>query len=46
MCEVRPHRQPLAPEEAARQLRGEVKAGRMDGDVVEAVLGAAGHRAM
>ena len=39
-----PSRRALAPEAAARELRAEVKAGRMDGDVVEAVLGAAGHR--
>ena len=45
MCEPRPHREALAPEvERLRELRAEVKAGRMDGDVVEAVLGVAGHR--
>ena len=44
MCEPRPHRDVLRPERAAAELRAEVKAGRMDGDVVEAVLGAAGHR--
>jgi len=44
MCEPRPHREALSPEVAARELRAEVKAGRMDGEVVEAVLGAAGHR--
>ena len=44
MREPRPHREPLTPERAASELRAEVKAGRMDGDVVEAVLGAAGHR--
>ena len=44
MCEPRPHREALLPEVAAKELRAEVKAGRMDGDVVEAVLGAAGHR--
>ena len=44
MCEPRPHREALTPEVAAKELRAEVKAGRMDGDVVEAVLGAAGHR--
>jgi HD-GYP domain-containing protein (c-di-GMP phosphodiesterase class II) len=42
--EPRPHRDALSPEQAAAALRGEVKAGRMDGDAVEAVLGAAGHR--
>lgn len=44
MCEPRPYRDALTGEKAARELRTEVKAGRMDGDVVEAVLGAAGHR--
>ena len=44
MCELRPYREALLPEVAAKELRGEVKAGRMDGDVVEAVLGTAGHR--
>jgi HD-GYP domain-containing protein (c-di-GMP phosphodiesterase class II) len=44
MCEPRPHRPALAPPDAARQLRTEVRAGRLDGDAVEAVLGAAGHR--
>jgi HD-GYP domain-containing protein (c-di-GMP phosphodiesterase class II) len=44
MCEPRPYRDALSPEQAAAELRGEVKAGRMDGDAVEAVLGAAGHR--
>ena len=44
MREPRPHRERARPEQAARELRAEVKAGRMDGDVVEAVLGAAGHR--
>src|SRR5262249_8001185 len=44
MREPRPHRQALTADQAAAELRGEVKAGRMDGDAVEAVLGAAGHR--
>jgi HD-GYP domain-containing protein (c-di-GMP phosphodiesterase class II) len=44
MCEPRPHRDALSATEAAAELRGEVKAGRLDGDAVEAVLGAAGHR--
>ena len=34
----------VPPEEAARELRGEVTAGRLDGDAVDAVLRAAGHR--
>jgi len=44
MCEPRPYRDALMPEVTAKELRAEVKAGRMDGDVIEAVLGAAGHR--
>ncbi len=44
MCEPRPHRPAWAGEAAARELRAEVKAGRLDGDAVEGVLGAAGHR--
>jgi HD-GYP domain-containing protein (c-di-GMP phosphodiesterase class II) len=46
MCEPRPHREALPPEIAAKELRSEVRSGRMDGDVVEALLGAAGHRAV
>ena len=44
MTELRPHRPALAPEEAAAELRAEVAAGRLDGDAVDAVLRAAGHR--
>ena len=44
MCQPRPYRDALMPEVAAKELRADAKAGRMDGDVVEAVLGAAGHR--
>ena len=44
MCEPRPHREALRPEIAAKELRSEVRRRRMDGDVVEAILGAAGHR--
>ncbi len=44
MCEVRPYRPALSPEQAAAELRADVKAGRLDGDVVEAVLAVAGHR--
>jgi HD-GYP domain-containing protein (c-di-GMP phosphodiesterase class II) len=46
MCEPRPYRDPLVPEVTAKELRAEAKAGRMDGDVVESVLGAAGHRVL
>jgi HD-GYP domain-containing protein (c-di-GMP phosphodiesterase class II) len=44
MVEPRPYREALSADHAASELRAEVKAGRMDGDVVEALLGAAGHR--
>ncbi len=43
MIEPRPHRAARPPDEAAAELRGEVRAGRLDSDAVEAVLGAAGH---
>jgi DNA-binding NarL/FixJ family response regulator len=42
--EPRPHRPAYPPEAAARELESEVKAGRLDGEAVQAVLGAAGHR--
>jgi DNA-binding CsgD family transcriptional regulator len=44
MREPRPHRPARSAEEAAAELRADVTAGRYDGEVVEAVLGAAGHR--
>ena len=44
MTEPRPHRLALSPEEAAEELRREVRAGRLDGDAVHAVLAEAGHR--
>jgi HD-GYP domain-containing protein (c-di-GMP phosphodiesterase class II) len=44
MREPRPHRPALTAGEAAAELRAEVKAGRLDGDAVESVLAAAGHR--
>jgi len=44
MTELRPHREARSPEEAAALLRTEVAAGRLDGDAVNAVLRAAGHR--
>ena len=46
MREPRPHRPERSAEEAAAELRADVKAGRQEGDAVEAVLGAAGHRVM
>ncbi len=45
MTEPRPHRGPLEPGDASRQLRAEAVAGRLDGQAVDAVLAAAGHRA-
>jgi HD-GYP domain-containing protein (c-di-GMP phosphodiesterase class II) len=44
MLEPRPHREARTADDAAAQLRAEVRAGRLDGDAVEAVLSAAGHR--
>src|SRR5579872_399974 len=44
MTEPRPHRPARAPEVAAEELRREVRAGRLDGDAVHAVLAEAGHR--
>jgi HD-GYP domain-containing protein (c-di-GMP phosphodiesterase class II) len=44
MCEPRPHRPALDAARAAAELRAEASAGRFDAEVVEAVLGAAGHR--
>lgn len=43
MTEARPHREALGTEEAAAELRGEVRAGRIDADAAEDVLTAAGH---
>ncbi len=45
MLEHRPHRPARSQQEAAVELRAEVRAGRIDGDAAEAVLVAAGHRA-
>jgi DNA-binding CsgD family transcriptional regulator len=42
--EPRPHRPACTADEAAAALRAEVKAGRLDGDAVAAVLTASGHR--
>jgi HD-GYP domain-containing protein (c-di-GMP phosphodiesterase class II) len=44
MREDRPHRPALSPEECAAELRADARAGRVDPEAVEAVLGAAGHR--
>ncbi len=42
--EPRPHREALSVVEATKLLRDEVRAGRLDGTVVDAVLSAAGER--
>lgn len=44
MLEPRPHRPARPADEAARLVREEARAGRLDHEVVEAVLSAAGHR--
>jgi HD-GYP domain-containing protein (c-di-GMP phosphodiesterase class II) len=44
LTEMRPHRPPRSPTEAAEVVRAEVAAGRLDGEAVDAVLRAAGHR--
>ncbi|HET6909940.1 MAG TPA: HD domain-containing phosphohydrolase, partial [Mycobacteriales bacterium] len=43
MCEPRPYRPARTPAEAARELKAEVNARRLDGDAVAAVLTSAGH---
>jgi HD-GYP domain-containing protein (c-di-GMP phosphodiesterase class II) len=42
--EWRPHRPAIAAQDAADELRREVTAGRLDGDAVDSVLRAFGHR--
>ena len=44
MLEPRPHRPARPPDEAADELGAEARAGRLDGEAVQAVLGVAGHR--
>jgi HD-GYP domain-containing protein (c-di-GMP phosphodiesterase class II) len=44
MREPRAHREAYSADDAAKRLRDEVLAGRLDSDAVEAVLEAAGHR--
>ena len=46
MREPRPYRPPRSADEAAAELRADAKAGRLDAEAVEAVLGAAGHRVL
>jgi HD-GYP domain-containing protein (c-di-GMP phosphodiesterase class II) len=43
LCESRPHRSALSPDQAADELRGLARAGRLDPDMVAAVLAVAGH---
>ncbi len=43
MLEPRPHREARAAADAATELRGEVRAGRLDAAAVDAVLRASGH---
>jgi HD-GYP domain-containing protein (c-di-GMP phosphodiesterase class II)/DNA-binding CsgD family transcriptional regulator len=43
MTEPRPYRPALSPDEAAAELKKEVRAGHLDGDAVNAVLAEAGH---
>jgi DNA-binding NarL/FixJ family response regulator len=44
MREPRPYRPALSADAAATQLRADVRAGRLDAEVSEALLSAAGHR--
>ncbi|HVU00559.1 MAG TPA: HD domain-containing phosphohydrolase [Polyangiaceae bacterium] len=44
LLEPRPHRTARSAEEAARVVREEARSGRLDHDVVEALLGVSGHR--
>jgi HD-GYP domain-containing protein (c-di-GMP phosphodiesterase class II) len=44
MREPRPHREARPADEAAAELRADVRSGRLESDAVEAVLAAAGHR--
>jgi HD-GYP domain-containing protein (c-di-GMP phosphodiesterase class II)/DNA-binding CsgD family transcriptional regulator len=44
LTEPRPHRPPRTPDEAMAELRAEARAGHLEGNAVNAVLRAAGHR--
>src|SRR5438874_408158 len=46
MREPRPYRPARSADEAAAELRADARAGLLDADAVEAVLGAAGHRVL
>jgi HD-GYP domain-containing protein (c-di-GMP phosphodiesterase class II) len=45
MTQPRPHRPALVPEQVEQELRDDARRGRLDPDVVNAVLAAAGHAA-
>jgi HD-GYP domain-containing protein (c-di-GMP phosphodiesterase class II) len=42
--ERRPYREAMRPEQAAAELLGQARAGKLDGDIVDALLAAAGQR--
>jgi DNA-binding NarL/FixJ family response regulator len=44
MREPRPYREPRPADDAAAELRADVRSGRLEADAVEAVLAAGGHR--
>jgi HD-GYP domain-containing protein (c-di-GMP phosphodiesterase class II) len=44
LIEPRPHRRSYEPHQATQEIESEVRAGRLDGEAVRAVLGATGHR--
>jgi len=44
LTETRPYRPAFQAEEAAREVQSQVRAGKLDGDAVNSVLSAAGHR--
>lgn len=44
LTEPRPYRSAFEPEAAAREVQSQVRAGKLDGDAVNYVLSAAGHR--
>ncbi len=43
LCEHRPHRSAMSPDDAAKALEAEASAGRLDRETVQGVLDAAGH---
>jgi HD-GYP domain-containing protein (c-di-GMP phosphodiesterase class II) len=44
LTEARPYRPAVEPEAAAQEVRGQVRLGKLDGEAVNYVLSAAGHR--